>query len=132
MASGHWAEVYVGMPYEAPENDCAGFVVRVMREVFGREIGLPTAREASLRGQSRQILAYRDVVAEPTENPREGDAVLMYGRGRLCHIGVFCRIAGRPMVLHAMRSARQVTLHRIRDLEALGLKLEGFYRWKTP
>lgn len=129
----HWSAHYVGQPYEPGSHDCAALAARVQREVFGRDITLPMPRAQGLRGQSQQILAhqadYARRVITPDEQPEEGDAVLMRGRGRLNHIGVYCLIDGAGYVLHAMRDAGSVCLHRLRDLPSLGLPVEGFYRW---
>ena len=128
----HWAERFVGEPYQDGANDCASFAERVQREIFQRAINLPTDRAAGVRGQSAQILNARGDYGIPTEHPQEGDAVLMRGRGRLNHLGIYCEIEGVPFVLHAMRNARQVCLHRLRDLNQLGLTVEGVYTWITP
>lgn len=124
----HWTSRYIGLPYA--ENDCAELAARVQREVFCRSVSLPTVRAAGLRGLTAQIEAEKDVYAERTDLPQDGDAVLMVGRGRLDHVGVYAAINGVPHVLHAMRNAGQVCLHRLRELEGIGLKVEGFYRWK--
>jgi len=127
----HWTEQYVGKPYVEGQNDCASFAARVQAEVFHRAITLPGERAPGMRGQSGQILAHKNDHGIPVEIPMEGDAVLMIGRGRLNHIGVYTVIHGVPYVLHAMKSARQVCLHRIRDLQQQGLAVEGYYQWIT-
>jgi len=124
-----WWQAYIGQAYIPGENDCAALAVRVQAEVFGREIDLPTERATSVRGMSRQIEAHKNDFATRTDNPDDGDAVLMIGRGRLDHIGVFVMINGEGYVLHAMRDAGQVCLHRLRDLHRYGLDIEGFYQW---
>lgn len=123
----HWAERYVGHPYA--QDDCAQLAARVNREVFGREIRLPVERAAGLRGLTRQIEDLKAEVAARTDAPSEGDAVLMVSRGRLEHIGVYCEIGGAPYVLHALRNAGHACLHRLCDLDKIGLTLEGCYRW---
>lgn len=125
----HWSSAYVGQPYVPGEMDCAALAVRVRQEVFGHAIGLPTDRAAGLRGLTRQIEDLKVDYGEPTDSPQDGDAVLMIGRGRLDHIGLYCEIEGAPWVLHAMRNAGMVCLHRLHALAELGLRVEGFYRW---
>ncbi|HHJ11887.1 MAG TPA: peptidoglycan endopeptidase [Chromatiales bacterium] len=126
----HWSDKYIGEPYIEGENDCAALVQRVLYVEFGVLVDMPGERAAGLRGLTRQIEDNKLRVAEPVESPREGDGVLMMGRGSLDHVGVYCEIAGEGWVLHAMRNARQVCRHRLRDLANLGLDVEGFYRWK--
>lgn len=127
----HWSDSYLGEPYRPVEADCAALAVRVAREVFGRHVDLPQ-HAAGLRSGSRQIDAIAEAgsVAERVTDPRDGDVVLMRCRGVLAHVGVYCRIDGAPWVLHAMRNAGAVVRHRLRDLPAQGLAVEGFYRWK--
>ncbi len=124
----HWAERYVGLPYS--DYDCAALCVKVQRERFGKTIALPTERGAGLRGVSQQITDLQADFAERVDCPAEGDAVLMVGRGRLNHIGTLVFIRGSAHVLHALKNAGQAQLHRIHQLEAIGLSVEGYYRWK--
>lgn len=123
----HWSERYVGMPYA--EADCAELAARVQREVFGRVILLPSERRPGLRGLTRQIETLKGDYATRTDSPADGDGVLMVSRGRIEHVGVYCEIGSAPYVLHAMRSAGQVVLHRARDLSHQGLTVEGYYQW---
>ncbi len=44
------------------------------------------------------------------------------------HIGLWCRIAGEPCVLHCAEGAGTI-VHPIRELPLRGLALEGVYRW---
>lgn len=123
----HWSQKYVGIPYS--EADCAELAVRVQAEVFNRNIALPTERAEGLRQLSCQITELQEDFAAPTYSPADGDAVLMIGRGRINHIGIYCVIEGVPFVLHAMRNAGATCLHKLRDLKNVGLELEGFYQW---
>ena len=125
----HWAEGYVGKKYRFGQYDCAVMVEEVNREQFDRHIKMPIQRVAGLRNQSRMISNLQADYAVPTKQPKEGDGVLMHSRGRISHIGVYCEINNEPYVLHAMRNAGQVTLHKISALPPLGLKVEGYYSW---
>lgn len=126
----HWSDRYIGLPYIPETGDCAALAARVSREIFGKEPPLPVSHATTLREQSAQILGYRDELAERIDGPVDGTPVLFIGRGRLCHIGVMCWIAGEWWVLHADQSAGMVVRQRLRDLTRLHFKLEGFYRWK--
>ena len=125
----HWSAGYVGLPYVKDEFDCAGLVERVLSEVFGWELNLPKERAADLAGLSAQILDSQKDFALPVDPPLEGDGVLMVGRGRINHVGVYCEIGGEGWVLHNMRRAGQVCLHRVREIDRYGLSVEGYYRW---
>ena len=128
----HWSDSYIGQPYIKGEADCARLLCRVRREVFA----LPVPDEAEVdRAASRLGRAYQmadgvEAFGERVASPTEGDAVLMFCRGRASHIGVFCRVDGEPCVLHAQENLGMVVRHRLRDLSKCLLSIEGFYRWK--
>ena len=128
----HWTERYIGAPYVPNEADCARLLCRVRREVFDRDVPQEAEleRAASRLGRVAQMRDAVELLGMPTQNPQEGDAVLMFCRSRPSHIGVYCVIGGEPCVLHAMESARQVVLHRLRELDRVNLSVEGFYAWK--
>jgi hypothetical protein len=124
----HWSEAYIGLPYITGEQDCAELLARVQREVFGRQVTVPRERADSPFGKSVQISQGARDLADPVPIPVEGDAVLMMVRG-LWHVGVWFEV-GEPWVLHALRSAGEVVSHRMRELPAFGIKVEGFYRMR--
>lgn len=124
----HWAESYVGLPYS--ECDCAQLCVRVQKDEFNRHIGIPADRPTGIRAVSEMIDDLQAEFAAQVSVPEEGDAVLMIGRGRINHIGTICFINGQEHVLHAMRNVRMTCLHKIVSLKAVGLSIEGYYRWK--
>lgn len=124
----HWAEQYVGISYQ--RFDCAALCVQVQQDIYGRDIDLPIERASGLRGISQQIGDLQADYADPVDMPEEGDAVLMIGRGHLNHIGTLVMIRGQAWVLHAMKNVGQTVLHRIHQLESIGLSVEGYYRWK--
>ncbi len=126
----HWTDRYVGRPYVKDQLDCGGWVEKILREQFKREIELPRERAQGLRPRSKQIQLERDNYLERTGTPAEGDCVLMIGRGDLWHMGLMVWIQREPYVLHAMEGFGQVVLHRVRQLAALGLTVEGYYRWR--
>ena len=128
----HWAEEFVGRPYEIGTADCARLLSQVRREVFQLPVPdeIEVERAASRLGRAAQMTDLVSEYGEPIENPVEGDCVLMMSRGRPSHVGVYCVVDGEPSVLHAMENAKMVVLHRIRDLPRIFLTVEGFYKWK--
>lgn len=128
----HWSEKYIGQPYAINSADCARLLSRVRTEQFGLPVpsDIEIERKASRLGRVGQMSDLVDSYGQKTENPQEGDAVLMLCRGRPSHIGVYCVIDGEPSVLHAMENAGMVVLHRIRELNRVFLTVEGYYAWK--
>lgn len=126
----HWSDKYVGLPYIPDTGDCAALAVRVAREVFGLSPQIPHSHAVGLRAQAAQIMACRDDVAARVEEAREGCPALFVGRGRVCHVGVMCWLAGEWWVLHADQTAGSVLRQRLRDVTRIHFQLEGFYAWK--
>lgn len=128
-AAAHWAERYVGIPYVVHEADCARLCERVRREQFAHALELPREAHDNPFARTATIATHARDFAVRTEQPQEGDGVLLIARGRLQHIGIYCLPGELPHVLHAAPGAGAVVLHRVRDLARLGYKLEGYYRW---
>ena len=126
----HWSDHYVGLPYLPQEFDCASLAAKVSKDLFNKEIGLPESHGETYRGQSKQILKHKDDLAIKIEKPVDGCPALFYGRGRLCHIGVMCWIAGDWWVLHNDENSRFVVRQRLREMTRVLFTLEGFYSWK--
>lgn len=126
---------FIGIPYCPRRMDCADLAMLVQRELFGREVLLAgkRPRPLSAAAQDAAIDAYKDQLAERVAQPQDGDAVLMRepGAERAGHIGTYFFINYAPHVLHtAAWMQGGSTLHRMQDLSAMGLTVEGFYRWK--
>ncbi len=79
----HWSDPYVGKPYVKDELNCGGWANVVQREVFGRDLNLPTKEGAGPRSTSNIIKTLKDDYAVPTATPADGDGVIMVGRGDL-------------------------------------------------
>lgn len=128
----HWSEQYIGDPYVLGDADCARLIARVRREVY--ELPVPSDvevdRAASRLGRVGQMNDLVAIYGQRTDNPEEGDVVLMMCRGRPSHVGAYCVVDNEPCVLHAMENAGMVVRHRLRDLPKVLLTVEGFYKWK--
>lgn len=125
----HWTAHYVGLPWVLGESDCACLAVRVQREVFGREVGLPTERAADAGAWERTIADLSADYATPVAEPHEGCGVLVRVLGADCHIGTATRIGGEWWVLHTLER-HGAMVHRARDFRRLGLRIEGWYAWR--
>jgi hypothetical protein len=133
----HWSEQYIGRRYIEGKFDCADMACLVQKEVFKRTVQIPGSRNyIGLKGSARQQAQMNQIqseiqhTVERTDQPKDGDAVLMIGRGYTNHIGVYCVIGHEAYVLHASKGYGQSVLSRLRDITPIhGLKIEGFYRW---
>lgn len=126
---------YVGRPYSDAYN-CAHLARDVQAEVFGRQVHLPGVMPTGVAGQRAKINAMRDELAQSIPEPVDGCAVLMSGKdaqGReVLHIGtVALRAPGDPYVLHNSAHFRSARYDRVSDLQRWGLRILGWYAWKT-
>lgn len=115
----------VGIPYRRDFN-CAHFVQHVNREMFGRVVRLPGG------GVSSPAERAAEFGWTPTDAPKDGDLVLMFdlGRPKADHVGVFFRLKHEDWVLHLLaRGAGASVLTRVRELDGMGLRIEGVYSW---
>lgn len=121
---------YAELAYCAESFDCADLVQRVQRELFGREVALPSTRPRGTAGSAAVAAGAREF-AKPTDTPRDGDLVLMidHGQKRAGHVGVWFWLDHEAWVLHTSERLTRCALHRLRDLPQWGLRLEGIYAW---
>ena len=126
---------FIGLPYCPRRMDCADLAILLQRELFGKTVFVAGKRPRPLAPQEQDaaIDEFRDALAVRVQQPQDGDAVLMRepGAERAGHIGTFFFINWAPHVLHtASWMQGGSTLHRLQDLSALGLAIQGYYRWK--
>ena len=128
----HWSDTYIGEPYVTGDADCARLIARVRQEIYGLPVpdDVEVDRAASRLGRVGQMSDLVDLYGQRTDDPDEGDVVLMLCRARPSHVGVYCVVDNEPCVLHAMENAGMVVRHRLRDLPKVFLTVEGFYKWK--
>lgn len=121
-------ERFVGLPYDPQEFDCADLAALVQRELFGKALSLPGRRQR-MAAPSAAINRYRDELARRIGQAelRDGNIVVMRSEG--FHVGTVFFLSGMAWVLHASATIGHSVLHRLADLPAFGLHIEGFYRW---
>lgn len=118
----HWAQPYIGIPWERGASgpdayDCWGFTVEVQRRHFARELPAIEGRQFDVKKAARTIQSHEERenwIEEPM--PLEGDLVLMARRLIPVHIGVWVHANGRGGVLHCLERAGVVfsSLHSLR------------------
>lgn len=121
-----WVKKYIKITHK--DMNCAQFVEFVLKDHFKIDYKLPQA-EGSLFHQSEQIRVSLPSYAKKTDKPKTGDLVLMHGRRRMCHIGLYVEHKKAQYVLHTEASLRSATLHRFSDLLMSGYSVEGIYSW---
>jgi hypothetical protein len=121
-------ERYIGLPYDPESFDCADLAALVQRELFGKTLSLPGRRQR-MAAPTAAIDRYRGELARPIGQGdlRDGDIVVMRAGG--FHVGTVVFISGMAWALHASATIGHSVLHRLLDLPAFGLRIEGFYRW---
>ena len=130
------AQSLVGRPYVVGEFDCAHLYLQVQKDIFGRDLALPTqhlAHSKGRMGQGAQIRAARNELARPIDTAEHGCAVLMVSpteKGQLWHIGTAFNKGGEWWVLHNSGAMGGVCFTRLRDFAWRGQRIEGFYEWK--
>jgi cell wall-associated NlpC family hydrolase len=130
----HWSEQYIGRPYKLGEADCAALCIDVIENEFTGQVPdfCKTYRENTRLKRAEQLEQLAKQATVQTDNPDEGDIVLMLCKGRPSHVGIYCLANNEPSVLHAMENVKMVVLHRIRDLPRYFLAVEGYYKWNRP
>lgn len=127
----HWAEQYVGRPYETHGFDCMDMVVLVEKEVFGKELKLPVHTFDPIDRQLQIHDGKYDYV-ERIAIPKDGDCVLFKVRGFVQHVGIVCNYGGERWVLHNAQGKTHsgVQFQPERAMLLRGYAVEGYYRWK--
>lgn len=126
------AQAYVGMAYEPDVFDCAHLFMQVQRELFGRDMAVPTQytqHRQGRAGQAAQIKAAKEDLATRITSPEHGCAVLLVSSGDVWHIGVVLLHHCEAWVLHNSRVMGGVALNRLRDFAWRGQRIEGYYLW---
>lgn len=125
---------YVGREYRPGVYDCADLAADVQREVFGRAVTLPVRHPSGTAGQRASIFAHRDALASKVDVPFTGCAALFHDvndkGSQVWHIGTVALHRGEVWVLHNSYTTGGSHLHRLADLQAWGMKLDGWYAWK--
>lgn len=125
----HWTRKYISRPYS--ELNCAELVELVIKEQLGIKFTFPQSNGNIFYESARIREHFLDYVEpEKTTKPENCSLVVMHANRRMCHVGLFVKYGGASYVLHSLKSAGSVCLHRIEDLNYYGLVLEGFYKWQ--
>lgn len=122
----NWHLKYLELKFE---GNCADFAALIVKEQFGKDLVLPQfatpqTEDESIRAQSL-IARLAPRLAHVTEDPQEGDGVLMKDHGLDAHIGVYMDGA---KVIHLMNGKPWVT--RINRLAGMGHAVVHYLRVK--
>ena len=118
----HWSDEWVGIPYSLV--NCAELAVRVQSEVFGKTLYMPV--DTGFRNRAESMISD---YGHRTGKPEDGDACVMtHAEGSKWHVGTTCLIKGKIWVLHSIVGPGSIRT-RPKDLDRLGLLIEGYYTW---
>lgn len=125
----HWSCKYLGLSYK--EYDCAELVELVLRKEFGIDRSFPRpSRNAAERFKTIRESMSTFLNEEPTQDPREGDCIIMSGSHKFNHVGVLVIHKGIKYCLHSSARFGSVVRHQIRQLPMMQLNVEGYYTWQ--
>lgn len=128
----HWASEYIGTPYsetgEGPVSFyCWSFFRWIEKYKFGRD--LPAIPNEN--GLLDAAKTFRDSPERNewllTDDPQDGDAVLLRQARYPIHIGIWLCVDNCPGVLHCVRG-NGVVFQRMDDLSGSGWKISGIYK----
>lgn len=121
-----WVKNYIGIPF-TPYN-CAAFVEKILKEQFNCPLKFPQ----TTHNRSRDIDLIKQEICKlkKTDNPQDGDVVLMDGYREACHVGVYLNVNNVPSVLHSDVTMKTSVLHKISDISKYRYYLNGFYTWR--
>lgn len=122
-----WVKKYLLIDYN--EMNCAEFIEYVLRDHFGKEFNFPQSK-GSIFAESLQIRECLPKYVTRTDDPEDGDLVLMHGKRLMCHVGLFVKIGITEFVLHTDANMKSSSFHNIREIKNYGYKLEGYYKWR--
>lgn len=118
---------YLAVEYK--DMNCSKFVEYVLRDHFKINYQFPQS-QGSVFNQSQQIKDHLPKFCYKTDSPKDGDLVLMHGRRRMCHVGMYVKIGRSGYVLHTESSMKTAALHKISNVFFNGYTVEGVYTWR--
>ncbi len=121
----HWAGRWLGTPWVAGDTDCWNLARKVWAAQFARDVPPVVFDPVSAFDTRRAIRNFDLGQWSLTDEPREGDAVMMARGTTPCHVGIY--LAG-GMVLHAVEGAGAICT-AIDGLSRVGFRVVGFYGW---
>ena len=131
----HWALAYLGRSYDragvGPDSfNCWTFFRTVQREVFGR--ATPDIPYSGILSHIRSFMAHTDLQYWPVvDTPIDGDAVLLSGRNRPTHIGVWAAVDGScygGCIVHCDEGTG-VVAQAVGDMDRRGWRVTAYRRY---
>lgn len=128
---------FVGIPHTL-EHDCCDLAIEVSERLFNRKMDLPRnrprPRDDNFRHYARDVKVASEQLAVriTPEEAQDGDLIFMFDGGSRypTHVGTYFKLSHEGWVLHSTQALGHSSLHRLRDLPRLSLRIEGYYRWK--
>ncbi|MGH3638329.1 MAG: NlpC/P60 family protein [Mycobacterium sp.] len=126
--TAHWVTAYIGWPYQrcaqGPEYwDCWSFVRHVQKARYGRDVPFMPS-PTSWGGVAKAIPQWAAQFGwNPTETPRDGDAVFLARLKDPTHVGIW--VADLKVTLHCPIGGS--VLHDARHLAAAQWRVRGYF-----
>lgn len=123
----HWCEKYLAkkhLPFS-----CGDFVENVLLDHYGFSYNFPKSVK-DLEQDTKAIKGLIGNVLTKTDNPLEGDIVVMGGKRHACHVGLLVDIKNTKYILHSDVNIKYSALTKTSDLFYIGYFIEGYYSWR--
>lgn len=123
----HWSEKYLGEQW-TNEQDCFYWFRLIQKEEFNRDIIDLVQSENKLLFAAHNMTDDKIIKFDwqKTDNPKEGDAVLMSMLNYPTHIGVVALVGNQIHVVHAVENGR-VTISRLMVMKIKNWNISGFW-----
>lgn len=130
-----WVNRYIGKRW-TQEQDCGYWFRRIQKEQFDRIIpeicNVPSSKNKFCR-QAMHIMEKikREIETlnwKKTDQPIEGDAVMLALRSHIHHIGIVIFLNNQLHILHALEQCGVIVSSKT-NIQMNGLRIEGYYTY---
>ncbi|HQK38758.1 MAG TPA: hypothetical protein PLO52_01425 [Flavobacterium alvei] len=128
-SSKSWSTDFLDIAYDT--MDCVELTFFIQRAIFNRKFEIESREPGNIFYYAQFLKRHiNEFLIGKTDQPQDGDCVLIKNRGRLSHVGTLHIFKGKKYILHTMDCFNFSCLHDFDRLKSYGLEVEGIYKWK--